>query len=429
MFRNWLFFIAGFACLIVVFFKNAWISEDAYIIFRSIEQLFAGNGPIWNPHERVQVFTSPLWYWVLASIRFVSKDLYLNTIFVSFVLWVFTIIVVSKIWRNAYVFLIGALLLCSSTAFFDYTSSGLENILAYFFIALHLKCYFDIFDDVDEETPPVRRIVSVFILFGLLICVRHDLSLLVFPATAYVMVRHFRRLTISAWAGLIVLSLLPFIVWTCFSLLYYGFPFPNTAYAKLNTGISQYLILGQGLKYLLQSLGYDFMTMAVIACAIIWPWIQRERPYLYWVAIGLLLNLIYVVYVGGDFMQGRFLSYAYLVSTVMLLYLLSREKFHKAKNLLLPFFLLYALFYFHTPFNSPITHHDSMVRMGVADERGFYFKYVSLYNYLNTGNKESNPFPNAPESLDGVQFRNSATEIISTMPRLACLDIRLELRR
>jgi energy-coupling factor transporter transmembrane protein EcfT len=32
-----------------VFFNNAWVDEDAYIIFRSIEQLFEGNGPVCRP--------------------------------------------------------------------------------------------------------------------------------------------------------------------------------------------------------------------------------------------------------------------------------------------------------------------------------------------------------------------------------------------
>ena len=31
--------------------------------------------------------------------------------------------------------------------------------------------------------------------------------------------------------------MLPLLAWELFSLLFYGFPFPNTYYAKLNTGI------------------------------------------------------------------------------------------------------------------------------------------------------------------------------------------------
>ena len=33
-----------------------------------------------------------------------------------------------------------------------------------------------------------------------------------------------------------LIAFLPFVAWEGFSLLYYGVPFPNTAYAKLNTG-------------------------------------------------------------------------------------------------------------------------------------------------------------------------------------------------
>lgn len=58
-------FFAGLLCVvsvlvyILVFLKNAWVGDDAYILFCSLEQLLDGNGPRWNPHERVQVFTSP----------------------------------------------------------------------------------------------------------------------------------------------------------------------------------------------------------------------------------------------------------------------------------------------------------------------------------------------------------------------------------
>ena len=66
---------AAYAFAAWVFLKNAWVVEDAYIIFRSVEQVFAGNGPVWNPHERVQAFTSPLWFGLLVLSRIVSADL------------------------------------------------------------------------------------------------------------------------------------------------------------------------------------------------------------------------------------------------------------------------------------------------------------------------------------------------------------------
>ena len=82
---------------VIVFFKNAWVSDDAYIISRSIEQMFAGNGPVWNPHERVQVFTSPLWFVVLSVVRVVSSDVFLNAVVVSVVLLISMLLVVRKL--------------------------------------------------------------------------------------------------------------------------------------------------------------------------------------------------------------------------------------------------------------------------------------------------------------------------------------------
>ena len=63
--------------------------------------------------------------------------------------------------------------------------------------------------------------------------------------------------------GAAALGQLPFILWEIFSLVYYGFPFPNTAYAKLNTGIPRIELLQQGGKYLLSSLRHDPLTLTV----------------------------------------------------------------------------------------------------------------------------------------------------------------------
>ena len=131
---------------VFVFLKNAWVAEDAYIVFRSIEQLFAGNGPVWNPHERVQAFTSPLWFWLLAGVRLFTTDLYLGTICLSLGLFLGTLFVLRKTVRTAPDYLLAVALLVGSTGFFDYTSSGLENVLAYFLLALYLKNYLALLD-------------------------------------------------------------------------------------------------------------------------------------------------------------------------------------------------------------------------------------------------------------------------------------------
>src|SRR5215217_3467308 len=44
---------------------HRWVNEDAFINFRVVDQLLAGNGPVFNQGERVEAFTSPLWLAVL----------------------------------------------------------------------------------------------------------------------------------------------------------------------------------------------------------------------------------------------------------------------------------------------------------------------------------------------------------------------------
>ena len=59
-----------------VFYVTAWVTEDAFITFRVIENLLNGYGPRWNIDERVQVFTHPLWMFLLVPIVAVCGDPY-----------------------------------------------------------------------------------------------------------------------------------------------------------------------------------------------------------------------------------------------------------------------------------------------------------------------------------------------------------------
>ncbi|MCA9612346.1 MAG: hypothetical protein KC586_06270, partial [Myxococcales bacterium] len=55
--------LAGLVLALVVL--NAWVSDDAYITFRVVENVLRGDGLVWNPGERVMVYTHPLWFGLL----------------------------------------------------------------------------------------------------------------------------------------------------------------------------------------------------------------------------------------------------------------------------------------------------------------------------------------------------------------------------
>jgi len=395
----------------LVFLKNAWVTEDAYIIFRSLDQLFAGNGPNWNPHERVQVFTSPLWYGLLAFSRLFSQDLYLTSIVVSLLLWLATIFVIHAIIKHAGILLLVVLVLISSNSFFDYSSSGLENVLAYFVIAAFVYYYLKLFSDFDAKSSLQLRpiIFKLLVIYGLLILVRHDLALLLFPAMAYAFFKSKHHYNWKQWLLYGAVAFSPFIIYSVFSLIYYGFMFPNTAYAKLSTGIPQMDMFSQGFRYILVTLKYDVMTMLVILAAIIVSFLPSTKPQIRYLGYGLLLNLFYVVYVGGDFMLGRFLSYAFLLS-VLILAVHSTKSLYRYHLIVVGLLVtLYAIYYAHTPANSPIKYKNQLIESGVADERGFYFNDVSLYSYVKLDRDE---FPQSHWRKQAEKFKQSDNMLV-----------------
>ena len=407
--------LALFAVLVpvVVFFKNAWVSDDAYIIFRSIEQLFAGNGPVWNPHERVQVFTSPLWFVVLSFTRIFSSDVFLNAIGISFVLLLSMLIVLRKLCGHAGYFLLISILLVSSNAFFDYTSSGLENVLGYFLLAGFAYFYHRLFLIREQEEIQVGVIRQLLICFGLVICVRHDLLLLTFPAVAYAVFTHFKFLTVKQWLREVGIAFVPIGLYTLFSVIYYGFPFPNTAYAKLTTGIPASDLVAQGFKYYLQTFQFDSLTGVVIITALV---VNLAKPRFVWmryVCIGIILNLLYVLKVGGDFMQGRFLSYSFLWSSILLVQWFAGVQFQRKLVYGFVFLGAYFIVYPHTPLTSPIEFSGTNTRWGIADERGYYFKYSSLGEYLRS-KRDGFLFPQHKSSMEGLKFKE-AEEPLSIM--------------
>ncbi len=411
--KSTILLLISFAIAILIFLKNAWVSEDAYILFRSIEQFIAGNGPVWNPHERVQVYTSPLWYFVLSFVRLFSKDVYLNAITTSFILWLSTVLVIKKIFMNNSILFLSILLLSASTAFFDYTSSGLENVLAYLLIAVYLLNYFE-FSGIsifDRKIKPKLRMKVILLMFGLILCIRHDLALLLLPPTIHVVLKNSTIFSKKQWFFWIIVSLSPFILFTLFSLIYYGFPFPNSAYAKLNTGIDKIKIFKQGLKYIYSSLEFDIITLGVISGALAIIFFVSNNSYLKYFGLGIILNLMYVVSIGGDFMQGRFWSYSYLVSVIILLLWFSKVQTRKSLITTTSLVFVFLLFYPHTPFNSPLSYENKKIRMGIADERGYYFEHLSLYKYIFR-DKDNNVFPDNRQVAAGNKFRGSAEKII-----------------
>src|SRR5262245_52530567 len=128
-------------------------------------------------------------------------------------------------------------LMSLSRAYADYSTSGLENPLTHVLVAASFLA-------ARRDSGPVLAF-RVTGIAALLACNRMDTALLVLP----LVVDSVRRAPARAALRPVVLATLPFVAWEAFAIFYYGFPFPNSAYAKLGTGISSPELAQQGLRY------------------------------------------------------------------------------------------------------------------------------------------------------------------------------------
>ncbi len=131
-----------YSMFIYIFIVTAWYGDDSYITFRTIDNFVNGYGLTWNISERVQVYTHPLWMFLVSFFYFFTHEVYLTVIFISFILCLLVIYTIhkrfstynSKIKKLDLVFFF--CLILSSKAFMDYTASGLENPLSFLLVTL-----------------------------------------------------------------------------------------------------------------------------------------------------------------------------------------------------------------------------------------------------------------------------------------------------
>ena len=302
---EWLLPTAFAVLFLVVLIRTAWVCDDAYITMRTVRNLVTGHGLRWNIAERVQAYTHPLWMFVLAGAYGISREPYYCIIVPSIVFSMAAMVLFAFFLpRSPAAGALAMAVLVFSKAFTDYSTSGLENPLTHFLLTVFMVIYL-------QPRPGPRRLFALSLVAALGMLNRMDTILLYGPALAY---SWLETRTVRGTAA-VAAGFVPLFVWEAFSLFYYGFPFPNTAYAKLSTGLEFDVLLPQAMAYFADSLRLDPLTLPAIAAGLIIVVIARWRRLLPLVA-GVLLYLVYVVSIGGDFMSGRFFAAPLLLSAV-----------------------------------------------------------------------------------------------------------------
>ena len=309
-------FLALYIFLVI---RTSWASDDAIITFRSLENFLHGYGPVFNIGERVQTFTHPLWFLIQAAVNFIFNfwkgnpfgqgQMYFLNVFMSIgVSILMATIFALKVASSTKGAVLGLLIFSVSKAFIDYSTSGLENPLTHLILLLFILVY------LSQRENSQRSIFLLALLAALGGVDRLDTLLFYFPALLILFWQSPDKFKTFVTLGL---GLLPLVAWELFSLFYYGFPFPNTAYAKINTGIPASSLMTQGIYYYLNSLRMDPVTLLTIFVVCGVGLVKKNAQHRTIVA-GILLYLMYTVYIGGDFMSGRYFSAPLLACTVLL---------------------------------------------------------------------------------------------------------------
>lgn len=358
-----------------VLVSTAWLADDAYITFRSIDNFVSGQGMRWNVAERVQTFTHPLWMLSLSGIYFFTREAYVTTLATSFLVSIAAFAVLAWYARRERLHLLpvaaALAILIVSKAFVDYSTSGLENPLSHLLLAVFVVLWFGA---PESDT----RLLRLSLLAGLATLNRMDTVLLFLPALTW----ELWRSPTSPRFTLVFLGFVPFVLWEGFATVYYGSPFPNTAYAKLNTGVSRLDAWELGFAYFANSLRRDPVTLLAITGGVLAGTLDRTRR-AYPLAGGVLLYLLYVLHIGGDFMSGRFFAAPLLVAVGLLLVVGGRTSALRSLRLL-PVALLAIALMAALPQrwggSDGVGGQDLIDADGIADERAFYYPVSGLQN-------------------------------------------------
>lgn len=385
-----------------VFLANAWLGDDAYITFRVIDNFIGGYGLTFNPGERVQAYTHPLWMLLLSAAYAVTSDLFYTTLAISYALCVLALLTVFRYlhaaWRSA--LFLGLLL--SSKAFIDYTSSGLEYPLSFLLLAV-FYCRF--FAATRIAAPPAPNELVAFGLIASLAFLNRSDSILLYVGPLIYLATIGWPVYRGRLALFFSVALAPVALWLVFSYVYYGFPFPNTYYAKVATGIPRSLQLRQGLAYVANSINFDPFTLGLIGLAAAVAAGTRRLPEIA-AAASALLYVIYTVSVGGDFMSGRFFAMPLLVAAILVVSTIERREVALAVGVGL---VAYTIISPLAPVKTRSTYDGAWpwrLQNGIKDERGHYHQITNVLFYA--------PFRTLPDHVwfrEGISFRNSADKV------------------
>lgn len=304
-------FVLGFVFVLLTLlaWSNRFIQDDAFISYRYAANFADGHGLVWNIGERVEGYTNFLWTLIVSIPFFLRTDPVGFSHLVGLVCFILTLAVTYRISLSfsgsRYRALLAVVLLGTNFSFSAYATGGMETQLQtlLFTCAAWLGLSF-----LDER--PWRPLAALFLslVLSAALLTRLDSAIPAAVLATAVLFAAIRRKNLKRDASSLLMLFLPMILivggWLIWKMGYYGGVIPNTFYAKVSSSTSY----TRGLFYL-----YAFLVVYLLAPFIFIAFshtagmMKKYRLGMTAVLAILVLWLLYVIRVGGDFMEFRFL--------------------------------------------------------------------------------------------------------------------------
>ena len=289
-------------------YTRRWMSDDGLIVLRTVRNLLAGNGPVFNVGERVEANTSTLWQYLItvfgwltgARLESVAMWLALACTVIAAVCATYG---AGKFWQVqqvAPVIPFGIIVYLALPPARDFATSGLEWGLSLSWIAVWWVLLVHWASPQGKRAKPIPGYWLAF-WCGLSWLVRPELALYG-GVTGIVLIAYSPRKTL----GILAAALPVPAAYQIFRMGYYGLLTPHTAVAK-SASDSEW---ARGWDYFVDFVGYYWLWLPVIAVAAVAVWLLRQergrRLAIVLLTSGCaLVHILYVLRVGGDFMHGR----------------------------------------------------------------------------------------------------------------------------
>jgi arabinofuranosyltransferase len=308
------------AVILLAFAHNAseyrLLGDDAFISFRYARNLAEGHGLVWNPGEAVEGYTNFLWVLLMAAGIGAGLEPERLSVGIGIAsgLLVLALVLARNVtgygWRQPLIWLAPAAL-ASSRTFTAWSTGGLATQFFTFFVLLALLA-------LAEERRRARDVPWVSsVLFGIATLIRPEGAIFMAAAGSCILAETaLGRRSLKSLA----LFVLPFLVVVGAHLLwrhsYYGYWLPNTFYAKVHG-----LWWEQSRKFFAHFFA-DYRLHLFLPLALLPALVRRRFDDILWLTAA-ATYCGYVVYIGGDRFEFRF-----LVVILPILYVLVADGVH-----------------------------------------------------------------------------------------------------